>query len=64
MPTYRYKFSDDTIVEVFQTIREEAYDTLFNPNSDKVEKVKRIPYLPSVVLKGSGFAKNDKGNKK
>ena len=60
MPTYVYKFLDGTVVEEEQSINDEPYTFLYHPELNVPQEVKRVPSLTSIILKGDGFARNNK----
>ncbi len=59
MPTYVYKFEDGATIEIRQSMEEKPLKALYHPVTGDYEAVKRVPSKTSIILKGSGFAKND-----
>ena len=60
MPTYYYKFDDDTLVERRQKITDDAFETLPHPETGRYEPVRRvIKYSPLAVFRGEGWARKD-----
>lgn len=55
MPTYEYEFTDGTVVELTQSIYEDALLTAKHPVTGEWRPVKRVYSAPGVVLKGRGF---------
>jgi len=60
MPVYLYKFPDGTVVEEEQSIHDDPHSVLYHPELNIPQEVKRVPTATSVILKGKGFARNDK----
>lgn len=54
MPIYEYQFEDGTIVDIQQSIYEDALDTALHPGGEYLP-VKRVYSAPGIVLKGRGF---------
>ena len=60
MPVYTYKFPDGTVVEEEQSIHDDPHAFLYHPELNVPQEVRRVPVVPSIVLKGDGFARNDR----
>jgi predicted nucleic acid-binding Zn ribbon protein len=57
MPTYYYKFEDNTMVERRQSIHDDAFETLPHPKTGRYEPVRRVIKNASAVFRGEGWAR-------
>lgn len=57
MPTYTYRFEDDTTVDVEQSIHDDPISVMHHPEKNVPMEVKRVPQLPVAKFKGEGWAR-------